>query len=93
MSNRREIIGALALGSAFLSMSAMGDESMREEAKMHPRIRKAIHELEDAIKYMEEAPHDFGGNKAQAIADSKQAVASLRKALAFRGERDEHHRH
>jgi len=92
MKTRREILGALAIGGALVSMSALADESMREEGKMHPRIRKAIHELEDAIKYMEEAPHDFGGNKAQALANSRQAVNSLRKALAYRGEKDEHRR-
>lgn len=31
---------------------------------MHPRIAKAILELEDAVKYLEAAPHDFGGHKA-----------------------------
>ena len=51
----------------------------------HPRIAAAIRELEDAIAYMEAAPHNFGGNKARAIADARKAVASLRRALAFRG--------
>jgi ABC-type microcin C transport system duplicated ATPase subunit YejF len=93
MKSRRELLGALALGGVLLSVGAQADVPGREEARMHPRIRKAIHELEDAIKYMEEAPHDFGGNKAQAIADSRAAVISLRKALAYRGEKDEHHGH
>jgi len=91
MKSRREVLGALAIGSALVSLGAKADVPVREEARLHPRIRRAIHELEDAIKYMEEAPHDFGGNKAQAIADSKAAVISLRKALAYRGEKDEHH--
>ena len=73
-----------------LSASALAEESVREEAREHPRIAKAIHELEDAIHYLEAAPHDFGGHKAQAIADSRAAVVSLRKALAYRAERDEH---
>ncbi len=38
---------------------------------------------------MEAAPHDFGGAKAEAIADPKAAIASLRRALAYRAERDE----
>ena len=37
------------------------------EAQHHPRIARAIRELEDAIKYMQAAPHDFGGHKAKAI--------------------------
>jgi ABC-type microcin C transport system duplicated ATPase subunit YejF len=93
MKSRRELLGALALGGALVSLGAKADAPEREEARMHPRIRRAIHELEDAIKYMEEAPHDFGGNKAQAIADSRAAVISLRRALDYRGERDEHRRH
>ena len=50
----------------------------------HPRIAKAIHELEDAIAYMEVAPHDFGGHKVAAIRDSRVAIEQLRKAMAYR---------
>ena len=37
---------------------------------------------------MEKAPDDFGGYKAQAITDSKKAVASLKQALNFRAKVD-----
>jgi hypothetical protein len=44
----------------------------------HQKIMKgAMHRLHDA-------PDDFGGHKAQAEADLKQAWISLRKALYFR---------
>jgi hypothetical protein len=59
-------------------------QNERTEAGEHPRIRKAIHELEDAIEYLEKAPHDFGGYKAAALEDSKRAVKSLRMALEYR---------
>ena len=59
-------------------------ETYREEKQGHPRIVRAIHELEGAIQYMKAAPHDFGGHKAEAIADSERAVASLREALKYR---------
>jgi hypothetical protein len=88
MTNRRQILGALAAGGALASVPAFAQETVREEAGHHPRIARAIHELEDAIKYMEAAPHDFGGLKAQAIADSRAAVGSLRKALAYRAMQD-----
>lgn len=88
MTNRRQLLGALAVGGALASVPALAQETVREEAGQHPRIARAIHELEDAIKYLEAAPHDFGGFKAQAIADSRAAVGSLRKALAYRGARD-----
>ena len=89
MSNRRNILAAMAAGGALLSLQVAADESVHKEAGQHPRIAKAIRELEDAVRYMEAAPHDFGGNKAQAIADSKAAIASLRRALAYRAERDQ----
>ena len=63
-------------------------QNEKTEAAEHPRIRKAIHELEDAIEYMEKAPHDFGGHKAAAIEDSKKAVVSLKMALEYRAIKD-----
>jgi hypothetical protein len=63
-------------------------QTVRTEAVNHPRIATAIRELEDAIKYMEAAPHDFGGHKAAAIRDSRAAVTQLKLALAFRAKQD-----
>ena len=87
---RRQVsmmIGAAPLLAAW-AQSAGAAESMREEAVEHPRIAAAIRELEEAIRYMEAAPHDFGGHKAEAIRSSRQAVTALRRALAFRARRD-----
>ena len=64
-------------------------EDMKDEMREHPRIVKAMRDLEDAIRYMEAAPHDFGGHKAEAIADSRRALESLRRAVQYR----EHHDH
>jgi len=44
--------------------------------------------MEDAIDYMEKAPDDFGGHKAQAIEDTKKAVQSLKLALQYRAKQD-----
>jgi hypothetical protein len=63
-------------------------QNVKTEAVEHPKIASAIKELESAIDYLEKAPSDFGGNKAQAIADSKKAVVSLRKALEYRAKDD-----
>jgi hypothetical protein len=54
----------------------------------HPRIAKAIREHEDAIAYLEAAPHDFGGHKAAAIRDSRAAIEQLRRAMAYRARED-----
>ncbi|HUB62226.1 MAG TPA: hypothetical protein VL978_16030 [Puia sp.] len=63
---------------------------MRAEESRHPNIAKAMHDLEDGIKHLHDAPDDFGGRKAQAEADMHQALVSLRKALYFRLYRDMH---
>jgi hypothetical protein len=63
-------------------------QNVKSEASEHPRIVSAIKELEGAIDYLEKAPSDFGGYKAQAIDDSKKAVVSLRHALQYRAKVD-----
>jgi hypothetical protein len=63
-------------------------QNMRTEAATHPRIVQAIHDLEDAVAYMEAAPDNFGGHKAAAIAASRAAVNELRASLAFRADQD-----
>jgi hypothetical protein len=63
-------------------------QNIRTEAEAHPRIAQAIRNLEDAIAYMEAAPNNFGGHKAEALAASRAAVRELRASLAFRAEQD-----
>ena len=63
-------------------------ETIAGEKAEHPRIAKAIHALDEAIEYMEHAPHDFGGHKAQAIEDSRKAKEQLIKALEYREHQD-----
>ena len=79
-------LGLVLLASA--PTFAATNQSVRSEAGDHPRIAAAIHELEDAIQYMEKAPHDFGGHKAEALRASREAVQQLRKALAYRAKAD-----
>jgi len=62
----------------------------QNEREMHPRIAKAITELKDAVAYMEAAPHDFGGHKADAIRASNEAIRQLNFALQYRGRMDRH---
>lgn len=79
---------AFSIGGIVTPASA---QDIRDEMRDHPRIVKAIHEMEDAVRYMEEAPHDFGGYKAAAIADTRRAIESLRMALRYREHRDREH--
>ncbi len=82
MKTFRSILFGIAIGS--LATMAVG----QNEKAMHPRIAAAIHQLNDAIAYMEAAPHDFGGHKAAAIASSKAAIRDLNLALAYRAKVD-----
>lgn len=57
---------------------------MKAEEANHPNITKSIHEVDNALQHLHAAPDDFGGHKAQAESDLKQAWVSLRKALYYR---------
>jgi ABC-type oligopeptide transport system ATPase subunit len=80
----------ILLAVVFLSTTAFVyvQQTRKTEAAMHPRIENAIRQLELAIDYMEKAPHDFGGHRVQAIADSRKAIVSLKLALAYRAKAD-----
>lgn len=58
------------------------------ERAMHPRLAAAITALRDARAYLMEAPHDFGGHKADAIRATDDAIRQLNFALAYRGRQD-----
>ena len=81
---------ALAAGLLLASIGAnfANAQNVRSELRDHPRILQAIHDIEDAIAYMEAAPNNFGGHKASAIAASREAVRQLREAAEFRAEED-----
>ena len=82
------VVVAAGLMCATLSARVVNAQTVRSEAAEHPRIASAIRELEEAVRYMENAPHDFGGHKAAAIRDSRAAITQLRLALAYRAVRD-----
>jgi hypothetical protein len=63
--------------------------SIQSERAAHPRIVAAIREMKEALREMEAAPDDFGGNKAAAIADTRKAIHSLKRALYFRLKMDD----
>jgi hypothetical protein len=73
-----------ALGLAALPQAAMAQITPQQEAAAHPRIVEAIRHMEAAYAILEQAPDDFGGNKAQAMAQTRSAIHSLRRALFYR---------
>lgn len=65
-----------------------GERKGQGEAARHPRIAAAIAAIQDAIDYLQHAPHDFGGHRVAAIQASRAAIEQLRLALAFRAAHD-----
>lgn len=82
MKTFRNVLLGVVLGSVATMAVA------QNERAMHPRIAAAIHQLNDAMAYMEAAPHDFGGHKAAAMQSCRNAVRDLNLALAYRGKED-----
>jgi len=82
---------ALSLGAMLQPVAAQAEPALtiQQEEAAHPRLVKAIHEMRDALAELEAAPNDFGGNKAAAVRDTKQAIHSLKKALYFRLKMDD----
>ncbi len=70
-------------------VQAAPQPTIQTERHDHPNIVHAIDAMNAAIKDMNKAPDDFGGNKAAAINDTKQAVHSLKKALYYRLKMDD----
>lgn len=77
------VLAALAVG-VHHTAGAAAQPSIQSEEAAHPRLVKAIHELEEAIDALQAAPDDFGGNKTIAINDCVKAKHSLKKALYYR---------
>jgi hypothetical protein len=82
----KNFVVGLMLG-VILSASVVSLAAQNERA-LHPRIAKAIEALKDAKAYMQAAPHDFGGHRAEAIRASDEAIKQLDLALAYRAGRD-----
>src|SRR2546430_5056025 len=74
---RKAFLGMCVLGTLAFAQVSFAQETAKKELREHPRIAAAIRELHGAIEYMERAPHDFGGHKAQAIADRDRKSTRL----------------
>ncbi len=85
---KKALFGTFLLASLAFAPLGLAQQNARSEFGEHPRIANAVRALEGAIEYMEHAPHDFGGHKAQAIADSRKAIEQLREAMKYRAAED-----
>jgi hypothetical protein len=79
----------MGIGAQSMVASAAPELSVQSERAAHPRIVEAINHMSQALREMEAAPDDFGGNKAAAIADTRKAIHSLKRALYFRLKMDD----
>jgi len=64
--------------------SAAPQLSIQSEDKAHPRLVKAIHDMEATEKLLRSAPTDFGGRKDKAADDVHAAILSVKRALYYR---------
>jgi hypothetical protein len=85
---RKVFLGMCVVSCLAVAQAGFAQETGKGELREHARIAAAIRELHGAIEYMERAPHDFGGHKAQAIADSRKAIEQLRLAMQYRAAQD-----
>lgn len=56
---------------------------LAEAEERHPAIRAAIRSLEKAKDDLQHANHDFGGHRAEAMAECDRAIAQLKIALQY----------
>ena len=85
----KQLMQGITIGA--LLMAGAWTISAQNERAMHPRIAAAIAAMRDARAYLEAAPHDFGGHKADAIRATDNAIRELNLALAYRAAQDRRH--
>src|SRR5690349_6456926 len=84
---RREVLmtaglGALAAGT-LLAGQALAQSPRQKRA--HPRIARAIEEMQATKEFLERSPNRFGGYKAKAITALEVAIVDLKLALQYAG--------
>jgi hypothetical protein len=80
------VIGVVGLSGPVFCRSASGAQKLtvQQEWHDHPNLVRAVRAMEAAIRDLDRAPNDFGGNKARAIRDLRAAIHSLKKAILYR---------
>jgi hypothetical protein len=87
MKSMNKMAAGILLGMGLCAQpmlaSAAPGLSVQSERAAHPRIVAAIREMNEALKELEAAPDDFGGNKAAAIADTHKGHSFFEKSVVF----------
>jgi len=85
MMKKSALFGFILLATATPALvHAEPAPTIQSERAAHPNLVHALEAMKAALADMERAPHDFGGNKVQAMADTRQAIHSLKRALYYR---------
>lgn len=80
------LFAALAIPVAVPASPAPGPKPVPAATpapEAHPEIREAIDSLRHARMHMQEAAHDFGGHRADAIKATDEAIRQLQICLKF----------
>jgi len=83
LDNARTRRQMLACGGLALGVTAMTGAAGAFPFEKHPRIRAALAELREAHKYIKNAPHDFGGHRADALATIDATIRQLEICLKY----------
>lgn len=83
------LVVAMGFIAAPMTGVAAPDVTIQQERAAHPLIVEAIHHMQTALRELESGKEDFGGNKAVAIADTRKAIHSLKRALYYRLKMDD----
>lgn len=82
------LVFTFAAGIVVAPMLTRAQQNMMTDEQAHPRLAAAITNLQDAIAYLQAAPHNFGGHKVMAIAACQNAVKQLKMAMKYREKMD-----
>ncbi|TAN66254.1 MAG: hypothetical protein EPN17_14375 [Methylobacter sp.] len=78
------VLATVMIGGASMPVYANPQSTIQQERAAHPNLVKAIDEMKAALKDLEAAPDNFGGNKAVAMDSIKQGIHAVKKALYYR---------
>src|SRR4051812_8964796 len=73
-------LGALAAGTV-LAGPALAQTPRQK--RVHPRIARAIEELQATKEFLENSPNRFGGYKAKAVTALEVAIVDLKLAMQY----------
>jgi hypothetical protein len=83
-------IAAVAFTLGVITTTGFIAGRQTEEARQanYPKLQIAIEKMQEAVDYLQNSPNDFGGHKAAAIRDTKQAIASVKQAIEYRADQN-----